>query len=75
MQPLVAVRLSKKGRSLLRYKERHELRAWCVCVGYQAFAFVVDDFDMLSTIFMCPWAGKHSLVFRLLNEILFFDVS
>ena len=29
-QPLVTVKPSKKGRSLLRCQERHVLRAWCV---------------------------------------------
>ena len=47
-QPLVTLKASKKGRSLLRCKERHELRAWDVSIGYQAFALVVGDFDMLS---------------------------
>ena len=54
----------------MRCKERHELRVYvCVCVGYQAFAFVVGDFDMLSAAF------RDSLAFRLLNEIVFLDVS
>ena len=38
-----------------------------MCVGYQAFAFVVGEFDMLSAVTMCPMAGKYRLAFRLLS--------
>ena len=41
----------------------------CVCVGYQAFDFVVCEFDILSAITMCPMAGKYRLANRLLNKI------
>ena len=47
-----------------------------MCIGFQVFAFVVVDFDMLSAVTMCPiMAGKHSVNFRLLNEFFFLDVS
>ena len=47
-----------------------------MCVwGIKAFASVVGDFDMMSAVTMCPMAGKHSLAFRLLNEVLLLDVS
>ena len=42
-----------------------------MCVGYQAFAFVVDDFDILSAVTMCPMAGKYRLANRSLSEFFY----
>ena len=44
-QPLVTVKPSKKG-SLLRCQERHELRAWCGCVG-------IKPLPLLLVILIC----------------------
>ena len=53
----------------------HELRAWYVCVGYKAFAFVVSEFDILSAVTMCPMAGKYRLANRLLVSLIFCQLS
>ena len=52
-----------------------KVRPWCVCVcvEYQASAFVVGDF--LNAVTMCPMIGKHGLSFRLLNEFHFYLMS
>ena len=41
-----------------------------MCVGYQAFAFVVGEFDILSAVTMCPMAGKYRLANRLWTSFL-----
>ena len=40
----------------------------CVCVGYKAFAFVINEFESLSAVTMCPMAGKYRLANRLLDK-------
>ena len=42
-----------------------------MCVGYQASAFLVGDFEMLSLSSICPMAGKHSVMFRLLTGFFY----